>query len=63
MKKREPIDKRLEFANEILDLIIDSARNPLKVNITCICTSIFIILGESSQFSFKFVYIFVCIYS
>ncbi|XP_032688017.1 DNA-directed RNA polymerase, mitochondrial isoform X2 [Odontomachus brunneus] len=30
MKKREPIDKRLEFANEVLDLIIDSARNPLK---------------------------------
>ncbi|XP_014471686.1 PREDICTED: DNA-directed RNA polymerase, mitochondrial isoform X2 [Dinoponera quadriceps] len=29
MKKREPINKRLEFANEILDLIIDSARNPL----------------------------------
>nr|XP_012230354.1 PREDICTED: DNA-directed RNA polymerase, mitochondrial [Linepithema humile] len=29
MKKREPIHKRLEFANEILDLIIDSARNPL----------------------------------
>ncbi|XP_011140975.1 DNA-directed RNA polymerase, mitochondrial isoform X2 [Harpegnathos saltator] len=30
MKKREPMKKRLEFANEILDLIIDSARNPLK---------------------------------
>lgn len=28
-KKREPIHKRLEFANEILDLIVDSARNPL----------------------------------
>lgn len=34
MKKREPIDKRLEFANEILDLIIDSARNPLTVSMT-----------------------------
>ncbi|XP_020292471.1 DNA-directed RNA polymerase, mitochondrial isoform X2 [Pseudomyrmex gracilis] len=29
MKKREPLHKRLEFANEILDLIVDSARNPL----------------------------------
>lgn len=29
MKKREPIDARLKFANEILDLIVDSARNPL----------------------------------
>jgi len=29
MKKREPTHKRLEYANEILDLIIDSARNPL----------------------------------
>lgn len=29
MKKREPIDERLKFANEILDLIVDSARNPL----------------------------------
>ncbi|XP_018059905.1 PREDICTED: DNA-directed RNA polymerase, mitochondrial isoform X1 [Atta colombica] len=29
LKKREPIQKRLEFANEILDLIVDSARNPL----------------------------------
>ncbi|XP_072762976.1 DNA-directed RNA polymerase, mitochondrial [Anoplolepis gracilipes] len=29
MKKREPISERLKFANEILDLIIDSARNPL----------------------------------
>jgi len=29
MKKREPTYKRLEYANEILDLIIDSARNPL----------------------------------
>ncbi|KYQ53912.1 DNA-directed RNA polymerase, mitochondrial [Trachymyrmex zeteki] len=29
LKKREPMHKRLEFANEILDLIVDSARNPL----------------------------------
>lgn len=29
LKKREPIDARLKFANEILDLIVDSARNPL----------------------------------
>ncbi|EGI66288.1 PREDICTED: DNA-directed RNA polymerase, mitochondrial [Acromyrmex echinatior] len=29
LKKREPMYKRLEFANEILDLIVDSARNPL----------------------------------
>ncbi|KAL6260323.1 hypothetical protein P5V15_007854 [Pogonomyrmex californicus] len=29
LKKREPMHKRLEFANEMLDLIIDSARNPL----------------------------------
>ncbi|EZA54613.1 DNA-directed RNA polymerase, mitochondrial [Ooceraea biroi] len=29
MKKREPTYKRLEYANEVLDLIIDSARNPL----------------------------------
>lgn len=29
MKKREPIHKRLEYANEILDLIVDSARKPL----------------------------------
>lgn len=28
-KKREPVHKRLEYANEILDLIVDSARNPL----------------------------------
>lgn len=32
MKKREPKHKRLEFANEVLDLIIDSARNPLTVS-------------------------------
>lgn len=29
MKKRESIDERLKFANEILDCIVDSARNPL----------------------------------
>jgi len=29
MKKREPTYKRLEYANEKLDLIIDSAQNPL----------------------------------
>lgn len=29
LKKKEPMHKRLEFANEILDLIVDSARNPL----------------------------------
>ncbi|KAL0128377.1 hypothetical protein PUN28_003577 [Cardiocondyla obscurior] len=29
LKKREPINERLAFANEILDLIVDSARNPL----------------------------------
>ncbi|XP_011259925.2 DNA-directed RNA polymerase, mitochondrial isoform X1 [Camponotus floridanus] len=29
MKKKESIDQRLKFANEILDLIVDSARNPL----------------------------------
>ncbi|XP_071557732.1 DNA-directed RNA polymerase, mitochondrial [Temnothorax nylanderi] len=29
LKKREPMHKRLEFANEILDLIVDSARKPL----------------------------------
>ncbi|XP_012535388.1 DNA-directed RNA polymerase, mitochondrial isoform X2 [Monomorium pharaonis] len=29
LKKRESIDTRLKFANEILDLILDSARNPL----------------------------------
>lgn len=29
LKKREPMHKRLEFANKILDLIVDSARNPL----------------------------------
>ncbi|XP_029176910.1 DNA-directed RNA polymerase, mitochondrial isoform X2 [Nylanderia fulva] len=29
MKKREPIDARLKFANEVLDLIVDSARKPL----------------------------------
>lgn len=34
MKKREPIHKRLEYANEILDQIIDSAKNPLTVSVT-----------------------------
>lgn len=29
LKKKEPLHTRLEFANEILDLIVDSARNPL----------------------------------
>lgn len=32
MKKKEPIHKRLEYANEILDQIIDSARKPLTVS-------------------------------
>lgn len=29
LKKREPMHKRLEFADEVLELILDSARNPL----------------------------------
>lgn len=31
LKKREPVSKRLEFANEVMPEILDSANNPLDV--------------------------------
>ena len=32
LKKREPVSERLEFANEIMPEILDSANNPLDVS-------------------------------